>query len=147
MSFHDFLSIQNGFTFAFPPEWAKAAMVLSFLGAGGGIGGFAYLNRYTRKPYFHLWTAAWGFFALGLVASIQLQAQPDDTFVQLIRQACIGCSAMCMFWGSFEMTGSHRNRRELVLAMGLAIGWSYVSTQYFPDRLWSNLPLTMLLGC
>ena len=122
-------------------------MVLSFLGAGVVIGVFAYLNRYTRKPYFHLWTAAWVFFALWLVASIQLQAQPGDTFIQLIQQACIGCSAMCMFWGSFEMTGSRRNRRELGLAMGLAIGWSYVSTRYIPDRLWSNLPLTMLLGC
>jgi hypothetical protein len=61
------------FDFTFPAEWVKAALVLSFFSTAVVIGVFAYLNRFTKKPYFSLWTAGWIFFALWLAAAIQLE--------------------------------------------------------------------------
>ena len=37
------------------------------------VGLFYYLNRYTRREYFTVWTAAWLFYALWLTLGLKVQ--------------------------------------------------------------------------
>src|SRR6266478_3814293 len=139
--------LANMFSLSFPPEWVKAALVLSFFSTGVVIGVFAYLNRYTKKSYFSLWTSGWMFFAVWLAAAIQLEESPDSPFLVLVRRACIGACALCMYWGSFEMAGSlRRNRRELGFGMLFVIVWSYAAAYVVRDQLWITLPVSALFA-
>src|ERR1041384_2540025 len=97
----------------FPGEWLRAGLVLALFSTWVVIGVFAYLNRYTKRSYFSLWIVAWMFYAVWLAASIQLEESPDLPFLIMARRACIGVSAMFMFWGSLELTNKARGRREL----------------------------------
>ncbi len=134
------------FDLTLPPGWMKGALVLSFFGTGVVIAVFGYLNRYTKKPYFHLWTSSWAFYAAWLAASIFLVDEPGNELLLMVRRACAGCAAVCMFWGTFEMTGSCRTRRELGFAMILIIVWSYLATYQLSERLWAATPMAVLLG-
>ena len=42
--------------FSFPPEYLSAALVVSLLSVWVLVGLFYYLNRYTRRYYFSIWT-------------------------------------------------------------------------------------------
>jgi PAS domain S-box-containing protein len=141
------LSLPAFFDLSFPPEWAKAALVLSFLSTGVVIGVFFYLQRYTKKTYLSLWTSAWAFFALWLAAAIQLEETPDVPFLVFVRRVCIGFCALCMFWGSFELAGARRrNRRELSVGMIFLILWSYIAAYRVRDPSWVTIPVFALLG-
>ena len=130
----------------FPTEWAKAALVLALFSTGLVIGLFFYLSRYTRKSYFNLWTCAWMFYAIWLVISIQLDEAPDLPVIVMVRRACIGISALCMFWGSFQLTRSARTLRELGFGVGLVIVWSYVAAYKVGQQLWITVPVFALLA-
>src|SRR5437867_10052611 len=95
-----YLPLPTILDFTFPPEWVKAALVLSFFSTGVVIGVFAYLNRFTKKPYFALWTTGWMFFAVWLAASIQLEDAHETQFLVWAQRTFMGVSALCMFWGS-----------------------------------------------
>ena len=47
-------------------EYVPAAMWVSLLSMWMLVGLFFYLNRYTKREYFTIWTAAWLFYALWL---------------------------------------------------------------------------------
>ncbi len=134
------------FDLTLPPVWMKGALVLSFFGTSVVIAVFGYLNRYTKKPYLHLWTSSWAFFAAWQAASIFLVDEPDNELLLMLRRVCTGSAAMCMFWGGFEMTGSRRSRRELAFAIILIIVWSYIATYRMDELLWATVPMAALLG-
>ncbi len=147
MNWDNYFWLRGLFDFAFPPEWVKAALVLSFCSTGVVIGVFGYLNRYTKKEYFSLWTVAWMFFALWLAAAIQLEESPDSPFLVMARRACLGICALCMCWGSFEMAGVRgRSRRELVGAMLFVLLWSYIAAYRVSDPLWITAPVCALFA-
>jgi len=50
----------------FPREYMRAALMVSLLSVWVLVGLFYYLNRYTKREYFTVWTAAWLFYALWL---------------------------------------------------------------------------------
>ena len=130
----------------FPPEWVRAALVLALISIWVVISAFAYLNRTTKKPYFNLWTAAWMFYSLYLAAAIGLEESPDTLFLVMVRRACIGISALFMFWGSFQLTGHSRSQRELAWATVMMVLWSCVAAYQIRDRLWVTLPVFVLAG-
>ncbi|MCG3149595.1 MAG: Adaptive-response sensory-kinase SasA [Verrucomicrobiae bacterium] len=130
----------------FPPEWVKAALVLALISVWVVIGLFTYLNRYTKKRYFSLWTVAWMFYSVYLAASIGLEETPDTPFLMLARRACIGISALFMFWGTLDMTGRKRDLRELGLAVLMILAWSYVAAYHVRREYWITLPVFILLA-
>ncbi|MEI6083862.1 MAG: ATP-binding protein [Verrucomicrobiota bacterium] len=148
MKFDDYmLMIKGVLDFSFPPEWVKAALVLSFFSTWLVIGVFWYLNRLTKKSYFSLWTMSWLFFAVWLAASIQLEEKPAEPFLVMLRLSCIGVCALFMFWGAFEMTGSQRRtHRELGLGILLTMTWSYVAAYWVHDQPWITVPVFALFG-
>lgn len=148
MTYENAISILSSFfDFSFPPEWVKSALVLSFFSTCVVIGVFSYLNRFTKKSYFSLWTVSWLFFAVWLAAAIQLEETPTTPWLVMARRSCLGISALFMLWGSFELTGSQRRRRrELILGTALILVWNFVAAFLVHDRAWVTMPMFALLA-
>ena len=89
---------------SFPPEWIKSALVLALITVWMVIGLFTYMNYSTRRPHLSLWTVAWMFYSVYLAASIGLEESPHTPFLLMASRACIGISALFMFWGSFQLS-------------------------------------------
>ncbi len=107
---------------------------------------FAYLNHRTKKPYFSLWIGAWIFYAAYLAAAIGLQESPDQILLVMTRRACIGLSALFMFWGSFHLSGHPRSMKELKWGTVLILLWSAVAAIVVRDRFWITMPVFVLLA-
>jgi PAS domain S-box-containing protein len=136
-----------GSEIALPDGWTQAALIMSFFSTWVVIGVFGYLNRFTNKPYFSLWTTAWLFYSLWLLAVFLLNETPDMPWLVLLRRACLGLTALFMFWGSFELTGSlRRTRRELGWGIMLVLVWSYVAAYHVRDQFWITGPMYVLLA-
>lgn len=130
----------------FPPEWVRAALVLALISVWVVITLFAYLNRTTKKAYFNLWTVAWMFYSLYLAAAIGLEETPHTPFLVMVRRACIGISALFMFWGTFELTGCGRDQHELGWGTILMLVWSCVAAYKVQAQLWITIPVFVLLA-
>ena len=63
----------EGIDLIFPREYLQAALMVSLLSVWVLVGLFYYLNHYTRREYFTVWTAAWLFYALWLTLSLTVQ--------------------------------------------------------------------------
>ena len=130
----------------FPAEWVKAALVLALISIWVVIAFFFYLNHATKKPYFQLWTVAWMFYSIYLTAVIGLEESPNMLFLAMARRACIGISALFMFWGSFELTNHGRDRLELGSATVMMLIWSYIAAFRIREQLWITVPVFVLLA-
>lgn len=123
----------------FPPEWIRSALVLALITVWMVIGLFTYMNYSNRRTHLSLWTVAWMFYSVYLTASIGLEESPRTPFLLMASRACIGISALFMFWGSFQLSQVKRDQRELTLATVLIIIWSYFSAYRVQDGLWLTL--------
>src|ERR1700748_1354115 len=101
-------------------QYMRAALMVSLLSVWVLVGLFVYLNRYTKREYFTIWTAAWLFYALWLTLNLQTIKTNDSltpaaahavansavhisTFEQIIfivKQCCVAISAVFLLWGS-----------------------------------------------
>jgi len=132
--------------FLFDPDWARSALLLALFSTAVVVGVFTYLNRYTQKSYFSLWTIAWIFYALWLGVCLRMEETPQVKWLIMARRAFIGTSALCMFWGSFDLVNTRRTQRELFCAIGLILLWSYVAAYHVQDHLWITVPVFVLLA-
>src|SRR5580658_7602705 len=89
----------------FSKEYLKATLMISLLTVWVLVGLFYYLNRYTRRDYFAIWTAGWLFYALWLTASLNMGNAPLDSAVFMLKQCCVSLSAVFMLWGSLRFLG------------------------------------------
>jgi PAS domain S-box-containing protein len=130
----------------FPPEWIKSALVLALITVWMVIVLFAYLNYSARRHHLSLWIVAWIFYSVYLAASIGLEETPHTPFLLMASRACIGISALFMFWGSFQLSKVQRDPHELTLATVLMIIWSYFAAYRGDGGLWLTLPVFLLLA-
>lgn len=130
----------------FPPEWIKSALVLALITVWMVIVLFTYLNFSTRRQHLSLWTVSWMFYSVYLAASIGLQDAPGTPFLLMASRACIGISALFMFWGSFQLTKYKRDQRELSLGTTMIIVWSYIAAYKVGDSMWITFPVFLLLS-
>ena len=130
----------------FNAEWLHSALLLALFSTVVVVGVFAYLNRFEKKLYLNFWIAAWILYALWLVACIRLESASASSWLLMVQRACIGSSALCMFWGSFEMVNRARTSRELGYGIVLIVVWSYVAAYEVRDHLWITLPVFVLLA-
>lgn len=129
----------------FPPEWLKPALVLALVSTWVLVGLFAYLNRYTRRHYFAVWTAGWLFYALWITSTISF-LNLNSPFWEMVKLACIGICAIYLFWGSLQFSGHQRGQREMGLAILLMIIWGCVARDYLHNSIWTTLPLFIILS-
>ena len=77
----------KGFDISVPREYLRVALMVSLLSVWVLISLFYYLNRYTQRRYFTIWTAAWLFYALWLTLGITVPSCRQ--FVHFRRAAMV----------------------------------------------------------
>jgi len=141
-----------GFDLIFPREYLRAALMVSLLSVWVRVGLFYYLNRYTKRSYFTIWTAAWLFYALWLTLGITTAGTDPTSFTHILRQWCVGISAIFLLWGSLHFLEIPARQTLFGLFMGFVLTWSYVSPKFLRDPrdsrdlLLIQLPIFSLIG-
>lgn len=107
---------------------------------------FYYLNRFTKREYFTVWTAAWLFYALWLTLGLTEQHAEVGSLVFAIKQCCVAVSAVFLLWGSLCFLGLPVPQRMFGLFMGFLAIWVVVSPQVINNVLGLELPVFILLG-
>lgn len=134
------------FDIIFPKEYLRAALLVSLLSVWVLVGLFFYLNHYTKRAYFTVWTAAWLFYALWLTIGITGGAQEPGTLVFVAKQWCVGFSAVFMLWGSLQFLGLPVRERLFGVFMVFLMAWTYISPMVFETSLGMQLPIFILMG-
>ena len=135
-----------GFDLYFPREYLKAALFNSFLSVCVLIGIFFYLNRYTHRRYFSYWTVAWLFHALWLVFCLLTQTGPEPPLLTMLKQWCVGASAVFLLWGSAAFLNQSLRPFQFVLFIIFLFTWSYVGVFHFDSLLQAQLPIFAVMG-
>jgi len=136
-----------GFDLSFSSQHLKPALLVSLLSVWVLVLVFYYLNRYTKRRYFTIWTAAWLFYALWLTLSFFLQMKPETHWLLMLKQWCISVSAMFLLWGSLRFLGE-KVRQELIgLFMVFLFLWSYLGAYFLREHeLEVQCPIFSLIG-
>jgi signal transduction histidine kinase/AmiR/NasT family two-component response regulator len=130
----------------FPQEYMNAALMVSLLSVWVLVGLFFYLNQYTRREYFTIWTAAWLFYALWLTLSLHLENPAVGSIIFNIKQCCVSISAVFLLWGSLRFLGLPVRQRLLGVFMLFLVVWTFVSPEVITSMLQVQLPVFILLG-
>jgi len=130
----------------FPREYMRAALMVSLLSVWVLVALFYYLNRYTKREYFTVWTAAWLFYALWLTLSLQTQNTPPESVFFMLKQGCVAISAVFLLWGSLRFIGLPVRQTLFGLFMVFLLVWTIVSPQILSSTLEIQLPVFILLG-
>jgi signal transduction histidine kinase/ActR/RegA family two-component response regulator len=136
----------RGFELGFPKEYLRAALMVSLLSVWVLVGLFYYLNRYTKRKYFTIWTASWLFYALWLTLGITLPGAAARSMVDIIRQWCVSISAVFLLWGSLSFLEIHARQMLFGLFILFLLTWSYVGAQAIENPLFIQLPIFLLIG-
>jgi signal transduction histidine kinase/CheY-like chemotaxis protein len=135
-----------GFELIFPREYLRVAVMVSLLSVWVLVGLFYYLNRYTKRSYFTIWTAAWLFYALWLTLGITVNSPDPNSFLHIVRQWCVGISAIFLLWGSLHFLEIAARQMLFGLFMAFLLVWSYISPKVLSDPLLIQLPIFVLIG-
>jgi signal transduction histidine kinase/ActR/RegA family two-component response regulator len=135
-----------GFDFNFPPEYLRAALVLSLLTVWVLVGLFFYLNTYTRRRYFSLWTAAWLFYSLWLTLAIALEGGSESRLVDMLKQWCLSASAVCLLWGSSVFHNLKPRQTLFALFITFLLAWSYTAAYHLDNSQLARVPGFVLMG-
>ena len=127
-------------------EYLQAALMVSLLSVWVLVGLFFYLNRYTRREYFTIWTAAWLFYALWLTLGLRMGDPGAGSIFFAIKQCCVSISAVFLLWGSLRFLGLPVQQRLLGGFMLFLVVWTCVSAQVAIRVLQVELPVFILLG-
>ena len=130
----------------FSPECLRAALLVSLLSVWVLVGLFFYLNRYTRREYFTIWTAAWLFYALWLTLGLEGEDAAPGSLGFLIKQCCVSISAVFLLWGSLRFLDQPVRQTSLGVFMVFLAVWTLVSPQVMTNPLQIRLPMFFLLG-
>lgn len=128
------------------PEHFKPAVLSALLTAGALVGLFAYLNRYTRKTYFTIWTGAWLFYAIWLLLNLVWPQTAVSPLVEACRQIAVGMAAVLLLWGSIEFLEQRTSQRMIGMFAVFVLVWSIFGTFHGDDPLVTELPVFGLLG-
>jgi signal transduction histidine kinase/ActR/RegA family two-component response regulator len=131
----------------FPQEYLRAALMVSLLSVWVLVGLFFYLNRYTRREYFTIWTAAWLFYALWLTLGLRFGDKGEaTTLVFMLKQCCVSVSAVFLLWGSLRFLNLPVRQTSFAVFMLFLAVWTLVTPQMTTSLLQIQLPIFILLG-
>ena len=130
----------------FPQEYLRAALMVSLLSVWVLVGLFFYLNRYTRREYFTIWTAAWLFYALWLTLGLRAEGAAPGSLVFTLRECCVSISAVFLLWGSLRFLGLPVRQTSFGIFMVFLAVWTMVTPEVTTNILQIQLPIFILLG-
>jgi len=119
----------------FPQQYLQAALMVSLLSVWLLVVLFTYLNRYTKRDYFTIWTAAWLFYALWLTMGLQEQNGSLHGLTFMLKQSCVAISAVFLLWGSARFLGLATRQTSFGLFMLFLLVWIFVIPQLSSDFL------------
>ncbi len=137
----------------------RAGLFISLVSVWLLVGVFSYLNYYTRRKYFSIWTVAWLFYSLYLTLCYALfwhygNFRDEPWWATMFKQWCIGVAAVFMLWGSLRFLGRRVRQVSLGLFLCFLFVWSLVAN--FPGsgdaaldksgRLVLQMPIFVLIG-
>lgn len=138
------------FAGAYGEQYVRAALVVSLSSVWLLVGLFYYINRYTRRDYFTMWTAAWLFYALWLTLSLQLSAKAVNnepgSLTFLLKHFCVAISAVFLLWGSLRFLKLPVRQTLIGLFMLFLMAWTFVGPHVGATGLQLELPVFILLG-
>lgn len=135
-----------GLDLDFPKENLKAALLVSLLSVWVLVGLFYYLNRYTKRRYFTIWTAGWLFYALWLTLGISLQNAGANPLWLMLKQWCLSATAVFLLWGSARFLQLKTRQTLFGLFIAFLFVWSYFGAYHFEAPLQAQLPIFGLVG-
>jgi PAS domain S-box-containing protein len=138
--------ISRGLELHISQDSLRLAIVISILSVWVLIGLFTYLNRYTKRNYFTLWTVAWLFYGLWLSLNYGLLKYPENPLLMMFKQWCVGVAATFLLWGSFRFLGLKVHERLLGLFIGFLFVWSYVGSYKVDEPIYIQAPIFGLIG-
>ena len=130
----------------FATQYLQATLFVSLLSVWVLVGLFYYLNRYTRREYFSIWTVAWLFYALWLTLGLNTQGLTYNKIVFILQQCCVAVSAVFLLWGSARFLSLPVRQTLLTLFMLFLLVWTVVSPEVLTDALQIQLPVFILIG-
>ena len=136
----------NGLDVYLSHDYLKAAVLVCLLSVWVLVGLFSYLNLYTRRRYFSIWTAAWLFYALWLTLSSGFEGGMEPPLLQMFRQWCVGVSGVFLFWGGQRFLAERVSQRLVGWFLLFLLLWSYASAFYLENPLQKEVPLFGLIG-
>jgi signal transduction histidine kinase len=133
-------------TLDFSEQYLHATLIVSLLSVWVLVGLFYYLNRYTKRDYFTVWTAAWLFYALWLTLSLTMPNSTPGQFPFILKQWCVAISAVFLLWGSLRFLGLPVRQLLFGLFMAFLLVWTFVSPQILTSVVQIQLPIFILVG-
>jgi PAS domain S-box-containing protein len=130
----------------FTREYLKAGVLVSLLSVWVLVALFYYLNRYTKRRYFTIWTAAWLFYALWITWSFGFRGDAVQPLVLMLQQWCVGVSAVFLLWGSLDFMGQPVRSSMLGWFMLFLLLWSYLGAYYLSRPLELEVPVFTLIA-
>ena len=136
----------EGISLDFSSQYLHATLIVSLLSVWVLVGLFYYLNRYTKREYFTVWTAAWLFYALWLTLSLTVPSALPGHFMFILKQWCVAISAVFLLWGSLRFLGLPVRQTLFGLFMLFLMVWTFVSPQILTNVVALQLPVFILVG-
>jgi signal transduction histidine kinase/ActR/RegA family two-component response regulator len=130
----------------FPRGYLRVALLVSLLSVWVLVGLFYYLNRYTKRYYFTVWTAAWLFYALWLTLGINISDPDTGSIVPVLRLWCVCLSAGFLLWGSVSFLEMKAPQSLFGWFMAFLLIWSYAARFIVDDPFNVQWPVFMLIG-
>ncbi len=137
---------QMGSYLVFTREYLKAGVFVSLLSVWVLVALFYYLNRYTKRRYFTIWTVAWLFYALWITLSFGRQGTRENPFIMVIQQWCVGLSAIFLFWGSLRFLDRRVRTPVLGSFIVCLFVWAWLGGYYLRKPLELELPVFWLIA-
>jgi PAS domain S-box-containing protein len=126
-------------------QYLRAGVLVSLLTVWVLVALFYYLNRFTRRRYFTIWTTAWLFYALWITLSFGVYGDGNRPFLVMLQQWCVGVSAVFLLWGSLDFLGERVRQELLGLFMAFLFLWSYLGA-YHLSKPEMELPAFWLIS-
>jgi signal transduction histidine kinase/ActR/RegA family two-component response regulator len=125
-------------------DYLNATVTVSLLSVLVLIFLFLYLNWYTGRRYFSLWTLGWVFYALWLWTGPGITGV--SPFMVMLKHWCVGLSAALLLWGSAQLLKMPPRPMLVGLFMGFLLVWSYVGAYHLKDPLQIRAPIFAVIG-
>ncbi len=137
----------EGLNLDFPQEYLRAALLVSLLSVWMLVGLFYYLNHYTKREYFAVWTAAWLFYALWLTLNLEVPQAKTGGIVFVFKEWCVAVSAVFLLWGSLRFLSLPGRQTLFGLFMLFLLVWTVASPQILTNNVLAiELPVFILIG-
>lgn len=130
----------------FPQTFLRATITVSLLTVWVLVGLFAYLNRYTKREYFTIWTVAWLFYALWLTLNHHGESPEIGSLPSMIQQTTVAISAAFLLWGTLRFLDLPVPQRLFGLFIVFLVAWTFYIPKLTANPLQIQLPVFILMG-